>query len=92
MPHLAAATAVHSEVGPWNIQIGAFRDRRAVEAQLRAIARKVPRFAELAPAAEAWGQLTRARVGGIADRTEADDLCALIIDTGSDCLVVAPVN
>jgi cell division septation protein DedD len=79
-----------SAAGPWKIQIGAFRDSAAVVEHLRAIERQVPELADLSPLPEARGDVTRARIGGIADRPEAQALCARIANTGNDCFVVAP--
>ena len=89
---LPSAPVALSESGTWKVQVGAFRNSRAVQERLHAIQKEVPLRSNLTPTAEAWGQVTRARVGGITDETAAAGLCARIITAGYNCFAVAPGN
>jgi cell division septation protein DedD len=88
----SAAQPTPFPTGRWKIQIGAFQDPAAAQEQHRATALQLPELAELPAAAEPWNRVTRARIGGLADRTEADALCARLIDAGRECFVVPPGN
>jgi len=86
----AAATPAPPATGRWKIQVGAFRDAAAARGRLREVAKLVPALAAYPAAPDLIGQRMRARFGGIGGGAEAADLCARVVDTGSDCFPVAP--
>jgi hypothetical protein len=74
----------------WQIQIGAFRNSGAAQAQLRAAEGLVPELTSLGGALQRQGEVVRARYAGIAEETDARRLCGRIIETGGQCFVVPP--
>jgi cell division septation protein DedD len=76
--------------GEWQVQAGAFRRPAAAQAHLSALEAEVPEVGGLAGAARADGEITRVRIGGIADEAAARGLCERIAGTGRACFVVAP--
>lgn len=79
-----------SPAGPWQIQVGAFRNPAAAEAQLRALESEVPDLTRLSAVHQLRGGVNRVRIGGIADEAAARRLCARLLAAGRGCFVVAP--
>ena len=86
----SSAPEAAPSAGDWQIQVGAFRNESSARTQLRAAESLVPELASLAEAPQPWGDVVRARFGGIADEAAASGLCGRIIDAGGRCFVVAP--
>lgn len=86
----AAATAAPPPAGAWQIQVGAFRNAPAAEAQVRTLKSRVPELAPLTAIRQHRGGLNRVRIGGIEDEAAARRLCARLLASGRGCFVVRP--
>lgn len=76
--------------GPWQIQVGAFRNTISAEIHLRALESEVPELARLSAIHQLRGGLNRVRIGGIGDEAAARRLCDHIAAVGRGCFVVRP--
>lgn len=93
IPAVTAPTSAASappRAGPWQIQVGAFRNTVAAETYLRTLESEVPELGRLSAIHQLRGGLNRVRVGGIEDEAAARSLCARILAARPGCFVVAP--
>lgn len=86
----APAPSLASPGGRWRVQLGAFGSPQIARSQWTAISRKVGALSGLQPSYEAYGNLTRLRVGPLANRAAADRLCAAAKAAGQACIPIAP--
>jgi tetratricopeptide (TPR) repeat protein len=86
-PLPAPAAAVS---GGWRAQLGAYGSPAAAQARWAELRGKLGTFSALQPSYEKAGNLTRLRVGPLANRASADRLCAASKAAGQPCFPVAP--
>lgn len=76
--------------GKWRVQLGAFGSPQLARSQWSALSGRIGALAGLQPSYEAYGSLTRLRVGPLANRAAADRICAAAKAAGAGCFPVAP--
>jgi hypothetical protein len=86
----AGSPSATPPVGPWQIQVGAFRNTISAETHLRALEGDVPELARLSAIHQIRGGVTRVRIAGIGDEAAARGLCEQIASAGRGCFVVRP--
>lgn len=89
-PPAQTAPAAARIAGKWRIQLGAYGNEAGARAQWAVLGKKIPGLAGLQPSFEKAGALTRLRGGPLANRAEADKLCAAAKGAGQPCFPVAP--
>lgn len=86
---VARPPATVPATGPWQVQIGAFRNPRAAEAYVGSIAGEVPEVASFEASRQVHGGVTRVRIAGIPNQASAEALCRRLSQAGRACFVVA---
>ena len=89
-PSAPAAPAAPAAGGRWRVQLGAYANAAAAQAQWAVMSRKIPALASLRPSYEQAGAFTRLRVGPLGSRAAAGQLCAAAKAGGQACFPVAP--
>lgn len=90
-PRAATATApAAAAAGGWRAQLGAYGSPAAAQARWGALRGKLGAYSGLQPSYEQAGNLTRLRVGPLANRAAADRLCAAAKAAGQACFPVGP--
>lgn len=72
------------------MQLGAFGSPQLARSQWSSLSKRIGALSGLQPSYEAYGALTRLRVGPLASRAAADKLCAAAKAAGQGCFPVAP--
>ncbi len=76
--------------GAWKVQLGAFGSADRAQTAWDALARKVTGLSALDRHIVEAGAVQRLQAWGLADRDDAQALCAKVRGTGGACLVIAP--
>ncbi|HYW15341.1 MAG TPA: SPOR domain-containing protein [Allosphingosinicella sp.] len=90
IPPPGAAPAPRQPFGVWQIQVGAFRNMSAAQADLAALESQVPELGRLKATHQLRGTINRVRIGGIEDEAGARRLCARLAEIGRGCFVAGP--